>query len=63
MTTEHDAALEVDALRIALMRQQRDIYVLQSALARTTEQRDQWRKSYYKALRERAEETTHGTHG
>ena len=58
MTTEHDAALEVDALRIALMRQQRDIYVLQSALARTTEQRDQWRRSYYKALRERAEWTT-----
>lgn len=61
MTTEHDAALEVDALRIALMRQQRDIYVLQSALARTTEQRDQWRRSYYKALRERAEWSTKET--
>ena len=61
MTTEHDAALEVDALRVALMRQQRDIYVLQSALARTTEQRDQWRRSYYKALRERAEWTTKET--
>ena len=61
MTTEHDVALEVEALRIALMRQQRDIYVLQSALARTTEQRDQWRRSYYKALRERAEWTTKET--
>ena len=52
---------EAAALRIALMRQQRDIYALQTALARQTEQRNQWRQAYYKALRERAEWTTKET--
>ena len=49
---------EAVALRVALLRLQQDVYALQRALSRSTEERDQWREAYHRVLRERAEWTT-----
>ena len=49
---------EACALRVALVRLQQDVYALQHALSRTTEERDQWREAYHRSLREKAEWTT-----
>ena len=49
---------EANALRVALLRLQQDVYALQRALSRSTEERDQWREAYHRVLRERAEWTT-----
>lgn len=61
---EPPADSEACALRVALLRLQQDVYALQRALSRATEERDQWREAYHRILRERAEWTTTPTrHG
>jgi hypothetical protein len=55
--TESDN-VEAEALRIVLQRIRQDNLALHQTLSRTTEERDQWRAAYYRALREKAECTT-----
>lgn len=52
---------ESAALRIVLERLRQDNHALHAALSRTTEERDQWRQAYYRALREKAEWTNKTT--
>jgi hypothetical protein len=48
----HAPDSESIALRIALERMRQDLIALQKALARTADERDQWRAAYDRILRE-----------
>lgn len=53
--TESDN-VEAAALRVVLERMRHDLYAMQTAINRITEERDQWRTAYYRLMHENKDE-------
>lgn len=53
---------ERDAMYVVMQRMREDLYSMQQTLDRVTNERNQWRASYYRTLREKAELTFHMPH-